>query len=106
MTYVTRERVWLELAIALVLCVLLGQPITDDQIYDIDLMIEETMKCRRIPALSLALVAGDDIVTRGYGLADVGSGREADENTIFCTGSVGKAFTSTLIAMLIDHHGK
>jgi len=56
-----------------------------------------------IPGLSVAVVMdGEVVLARGFGVCDIEAGRPASEGTIYAVGSTTKAFTSTLIAMLVD----
>ena len=56
-----------------------------------------------IPGMSIAIVKDDKVVwTRGFGFADIDDKRPADENTIYAVGSTTKAFTATLVGMLVD----
>ncbi|XP_025085225.1 uncharacterized protein LOC112558780 [Pomacea canaliculata] len=65
------------------------------------------MQCRKGVGLSLAVVKGNETWTRGFGMADKASGRPVTSSTLFYIASVTKAFTSTLLAMLIeDSQGK
>ncbi|XP_046576125.1 penicillin-binding protein 4-like [Haliotis rubra] len=75
---------------------------TDDQASKVDTFVEEVMRCRQIPGLTLAVVKGDETWTRGFGQADIEQGVNVTKDTLFGIGSVTKAFTSTLLAMMID----
>ncbi|XP_067661420.1 uncharacterized protein [Haliotis asinina] len=75
---------------------------TDDQASKVVMFVEEVMRCRQIPGLTVAVVKGDETWTRGFGQADIEHGVNVTEDTLFGIGSVTKAFTSTLLAMLID----
>ena len=79
--------------------------LTHHQIRDIDHYIEKLIKCRKIPGLSLAIVKNDKILhARAFGYADVEKRVRASQETRFCIGSLTKAFTATLLAMLLDEH--
>ena len=74
--------------------------LTEDTIQDIADFVEKVRTCRGVTAVSLGVVEnGRTVMTRGFGTANVTSGRQADANTPFCIGSLSKAFTSTLLAM-------
>ncbi|XP_046559560.1 uncharacterized protein LOC124268258 [Haliotis rubra] len=75
---------------------------TDDQASKVEMFVEEVMRCRQIPGLTLAVVKGDETWTRGFGQADIEQGVNVTKDTLFGIGSVTKAFTSTLLAMMID----
>ncbi|XP_064636576.1 uncharacterized protein LOC135493288 [Lineus longissimus] len=76
--------------------------LTSSEIGEIDSFINGMIKCRNIPGLSLAIVKKDKILhARAYGYADVEKGERATDSTRFCIGSLTKAFTATLLAMLL-----
>jgi CubicO group peptidase (beta-lactamase class C family) len=57
------------------------------------------------PGLALAVVADGTVVhAAGYGLADIGSGRPVEPDTIFHLASGGKQFTALGILMLAEDH--
>ena len=79
----------------------------DAEIHALDKFIKETVSCRQIPALSISLVRdGQVIMSRGYGYSDIEHGKKASEHTKFCTGSLTKAFTTTLIADILSKQKK
>ena len=56
-----------------------------------------------IPGMALAVVKdGQVILARGFGFADVAEKRPVTDKTLFPIGSTTKAFTATLIGMLVD----
>ncbi|XP_067661440.1 uncharacterized protein [Haliotis asinina] len=75
---------------------------TDDQATKVVMFVEEVMRCRQIPGLTVAVVKGDATWTRGFGQADIEEGVNVTKDTLFGIGSVTKAFTTTLLAMMID----
>jgi len=69
--------------------------------------LAQTLEAARVdahvPGLSIAVVKDDQVVwARGFGLADVAAERPADAGTIYAIGSTTKAFTATLVGMLVD----
>ena len=55
------------------------------------------------PGMAIAVVKDDEVVfTKGFGLADVENETPVTPETIFAIGSATKAFTATLIGMLVD----
>ncbi|XP_067661438.1 uncharacterized protein [Haliotis asinina] len=75
---------------------------TADQVSMLETLVEEVMRCGQINGLTLAVVKGDETWTRGFGQADIEQGVNVTKDTLFGIGSVTKAFTSTLLAMMID----
>jgi CubicO group peptidase (beta-lactamase class C family) len=56
-----------------------------------------------VPGLGLAVVRNDSVLyAKGFGVLSVGSDRAVDEHTLFEIGSSSKAFTATLVAMLVS----
>lgn len=65
--------------------------------------IEEARERGNIPSVGFALVNREGVLwAGGFGQADVSSQRAANENTLYAIGSTTKAFTSTVIADLVD----
>jgi CubicO group peptidase (beta-lactamase class C family) len=68
-----------------------------------DQYIAKTMQDWKVPALAIAVVKDDSIVLmKGYGTRTMGRTEPVDEHTLFAIGSSSKAFTSTLVAMMVD----
>ncbi len=58
---------------------------------------------RRIPAISLGIVHGDEsVLTRGYGHADEAARRRATETTGYRIASISKTFTATAVMQLVE----
>lgn len=69
----------------------------------LDARIAADMDARAAPGLSVAVVHGQETVfARGYGVADVASGRAATADTVYAVGSITKLFTATLLMQLRD----
>lgn len=65
--------------------------------------VERAMSEHHTPGVALAVVKdGEVVMLRGFGLADVESGRAVTPDTRFAIGSTSKAFTATVIGMLAD----
>ncbi len=72
----------------------------------LDEFILEKMGQTRLPGVSLALLAGDDVVhQRGYGFRDLKDGLPATPETLYAIGSVTKSFTC-LALMQLQEQGK
>ena len=66
-------------------------------------LIEHEMRDKAIPAVSIALVDGDQTVwARGFGAADAPAGTAATANTVYRIGSVSKLFTDLGIMQLVE----
>lgn len=78
---------------------------------DLDIFIEELLKCRNIPSAIVSLVQlndNDDVVleyTKGYGridpACDSNNCDNVDENSRYCIGSVSKSFTAGVLGKLL-----
>jgi CubicO group peptidase (beta-lactamase class C family)/outer membrane lipoprotein-sorting protein len=56
-----------------------------------------------VPGVALAVVKDDQVIlSRGFGLRDVDRNLPVTDETLFAIGSATKAFTATLIGMLVD----
>ena len=64
----------------------------------------ETLRSRiGVPGMAVAIVEnGANVLVRGYGLRKLDSPERVDADTIFPTGSTGKAFTVAALATLVD----
>ena len=72
----------------------------------LDRLVEQLEQKRqefRIPGMAVAVVKDDKVVlSEGLGWADLERKKPVTPNTIFAIGSCSKAFTTTLIGMLVD----
>ncbi|OUL34295.1 serine hydrolase [Nostoc sp. T09] len=69
----------------------------------IDDYIRDIMTKNQIPGLSVAVVQeGEEILVKGYGLANVEHCVPATEKTVYEIASVGKTFTATGTMMLVE----
>lgn len=70
----------------------------------IDAVVAEEMKATHLPGAAVVIVQrGKVLLQRGYGLADVDTGRAVDpEKTLMRIGSVSKAMTALAVRRLID----
>jgi CubicO group peptidase (beta-lactamase class C family) len=56
-----------------------------------------------IPGMAIAIVEGDKVTfAKGFGVKAIGKSDPVDADTIFPTGSTGKAFTVAALGMLVD----
>src|SRR6267378_5905976 len=70
---------------------------------DLDAWVGRTMKVFEVPGISVAIVKdGKVVLAKGYGVRKLGEPTPVDENTLFGIGSNTKAFTTALLATLVD----
>lgn len=82
-----------------------GNVFTPREESDIVDFVENVMDCSNIPGLTLSVVKGDGTWTHGFGFADIKTSRKVTNETLFNIGSLGKAFTMTLLGNLIQDSG-
>lgn len=69
----------------------------------LDALAEAFMTSEQVPGAVAAIVSGDNVILRGYGLADVEAGTAAGPgNTRFEIGSITKLFTWVAVMMLVE----
>ncbi|MEO8453644.1 MAG: serine hydrolase [Sphingomicrobium sp.] len=65
--------------------------------------VEQLRKQFGVPGVSIAIVEdGKVTLAHGWGVRDIGTNKPVDGDTIFFTGSTGKAFTNAALATLVD----
>jgi len=65
--------------------------------------LEERRVEQHIPGMALVVVKDDAVVlAHGFGVADIDTKRPVTPETLFAIGSSTKAFTATLVGMLVD----
>lgn len=70
---------------------------------DLDAYVANVLKTFAVPGLSIAIVKdGRLVLAKGYGVRKLGDPAPVDEHTLFGIGSNTKAFTSALLANLVD----
>ena len=70
---------------------------------EFDARVESLRTRFGVPGLALAIVEnGATTLARGYGVSKAGAAERVDADTIFPTGSTGKAFTVAALATLVD----
>lgn len=74
-----------------------------DSVAGLDAFIARTLKEYRVPgAAVVAVVDGNVVLAKGYGVRDVTKPGDVDENTIFQLASVTKTFTAAAAATVVD----
>ena len=67
----------------------------------LDTYVQRAMTEWKIPGVAVCIVKdGKVVLSRGYGVREIGKSDKVDENTLFMIGSNTKAFTATALAML------
>ncbi len=88
--------------IALVAAPLAGQK-APAQLAGFDEYVARTMKDWKDPGLAIGIIRNDSVIfTKGYGTRTLDKNEPVDEHTMFAIGSSSKAFTATLVAMMVD----
>jgi len=65
--------------------------------------LEQQRQTQHVPGMAIAVVKDDEVIlTHGFGVADIETETPVTPETIFAIGSCTKAFTSTLVGMLVD----
>ena len=98
------------LALAVILLVHYSAPaapvLTPELQQRLDLLVEQLEQQRlthHVPGMAIAVVKDDEVIlTHGFGIASVETETPVTPETIFAIGSSTKAFTSTLVGMLVD----
>jgi CubicO group peptidase (beta-lactamase class C family) len=72
---------------------------------DFEKYAQQAQKAWQVPGMAIAIVRDDKIIfAKGFGVKKAGGKDKVDEHTIFQIGSASKAFTATLVGMLVDEH--
>jgi CubicO group peptidase (beta-lactamase class C family) len=70
---------------------------------DFDARVEQAMRSRDVPGMAISIVKdGQIVLAKGYGVRKLGGSERVDGDTIFPTGSTGKAVTAAALAILVD----
>ena len=68
-----------------------------------DTRVVEAMQANDVPGMGISIVEdGQVVLAKGYGVRRMGSAEAVDADTIFPTGSTGKAVTAAALAILVD----
>ena len=77
-----------------------GQPLNSRQI---DSLVELTLKTFNVPGIAVGVVKDGKLIhSKGYGVANLETGKKVDEFTLFGIASNSKAFTTAAISMLVE----
>ncbi|HET7317429.1 MAG TPA: serine hydrolase domain-containing protein, partial [Sphingomicrobium sp.] len=65
--------------------------------------VEQLRKAMGVPGVTIAIVENGKVtLAHGWGVRDITTNKPVDADTIFFTGSTGKAFTNAALATLVD----
>jgi CubicO group peptidase (beta-lactamase class C family) len=68
-----------------------------------DAYVTKALQTLKVPGAAVAIVRNDSVIyTKGFGVLAAGSQTPVNEHTLFEIGSSSKAFTATLVAMLVS----
>jgi len=103
----TRARVSLALAVLLLAAALPGSSFAstglDARIAGLVDRLEEKREAHHVPGMSIVVVQdGRVVLARGFGVTNLETGDPVTDETLFMIGSTTKAFTATLVAMMVD----
>jgi CubicO group peptidase (beta-lactamase class C family) len=77
-----------------------AQPLSTAQI---DALVERALKTFNVPGIAVGVVKDGKLIhAKGYGIANLSTGKKVDEHTLFGVASNSKAFTTAAISMLVD----
>jgi CubicO group peptidase (beta-lactamase class C family) len=97
---------WFAALVSLALCVIpagAAPPEKAEPAADIDAVIRDALKAWGVPGVAVAVVRDDQVVyLKGHGLREIGTDRPVTPDTVFPLASCTKAFTTTVMAMLVD----
>jgi CubicO group peptidase (beta-lactamase class C family) len=80
-----------------------GAGMISDVSHFVDAIVEEQLTTFRLPGAAAVVVhRGKVLHSRGYGYADIESGRRFDSLTVFRTASVAKLFTAVAVMQLVE----
>ncbi len=89
--------------VVLVIALAFGAPLLAAPPADFDARVESLRNQVGVPGMAIVIVeSGKVTLAKGYGLRKLGSSEPVDADTIFPTGSTGKAFTVADLAILVD----
>ncbi len=70
---------------------------------DFEARAEAVREAVGVPGMAIAVVENGEVTfARGFGVRKLGEPEQVDADTIFPTGSTGKAFTAAALALLVD----
>ena len=77
-----------------------SKPISSSQI---DSLTELVLKTFNVPGIAVGVVKDGKLIhAKGYGVANLSTGKKVDENTLFGVASNSKAMTAGALGILVD----
>ncbi|MEN9382275.1 MAG: hypothetical protein RI940_1158 [Bacteroidota bacterium] len=77
-----------------------SKPLTSNQI---DSLTELVLKTFNVPGIAVGVVKDGKLIhAKGYGVANINTGKKVDENTLFGVASNSKALTAAALGILVD----
>jgi len=74
-----------------------------EQLAEFDQWIEQTREAWQVPGLAVSIVWGEKLLlSKGYGVREIGKPEAVDDQTLFAIASNSKAFTADALAILVD----
>jgi CubicO group peptidase (beta-lactamase class C family) len=68
----------------------------------LDAYVDKALQTWHVPGISIAIVRNDSVIyTKGYGVLAYGKPQQVNDQTLFEIGSSTKAFTATVVSMLV-----
>ncbi|MDQ8756607.1 serine hydrolase [Sphingosinicella sp. LHD-64] len=90
-------------SLALCLLLILPAPALADPPAGFAERVERLRESLGVPGATIAIVENGRVtMTQGFGIRQIGRTQRVDADTIFATGSTGKAFTVAALALLVD----
>jgi CubicO group peptidase (beta-lactamase class C family) len=75
----------------------------DKKVQEFDTYVQKAMKDWGVPGLAVVVVKnGNVLLSKGYGVRELGKTTAVDSKTLFACASTTKAMTATCIGMLVD----
>ncbi|MBP6210070.1 MAG: serine hydrolase [Anaerolineales bacterium] len=76
---------------------------TSDLEKRIDAFVQQAMQQWNVPGLAMVIVKDDQVLlSKGYGIREIGKPEKVDEQTLFAIGSNTKAFTAAAVGLLVQ----
>jgi CubicO group peptidase (beta-lactamase class C family) len=68
----------------------------------IDALVERTLQFWQVPGVSIAIVRGEQVYLKGYGVRSITDNGKVTPDTLFPIASCTKSFTTTAMALLVE----